>query len=419
MSDNYFQENRKFLGIKGILGRRDFIINYLIIELIDVLLWTLPLTVMVFFKPSLLSDMLDSALSVPSNQPFAVVLGMAILGLIIVPLYFSSIVRRVRDILGEEDENRVYLVSSVLSVICYISYTPVGSYLLGKWLVIFVFLILMSWEGKITSKKPASEIIKFNGGAFWGTWIWGLFNKIPVTLFAIPLVFTLGIFPFMLICGLKGNEWLYNKQKENMDLETFHRTQETESVIFTILAPVIVLVGLLFPVVTVSAGLVTFIKASPAFAKKFETFIISNEESFVKNTFSPIELGEDEYKFFLNPMTWNEETQYTRVSAFKTVVNYVILQKDGEKLNKVGGGVNLLLKKNADKYDIDKIRRYVEVANKTKIYSSFNNEVLAEYHIETSDYEEALKNLKTTKDVKNLYKILDSGYKFNEHPSIP
>ncbi len=417
MSDNYFEENRKFLGLKGVIGRRDFIVNYFIIELIDVLLWSIPLGIAVFFKPGFLSRLLDSALSAPASQPFIIVLGMAILGLFIVPLYFSSIVRRVRDILGEEDDNRVYLLSSVLAVICYISYTPVGYLFMGKWLVIFVFLCMMCWEGKITSKKPKSDIIKFNWGAFWGTWMWGLINKVPVTLFAIPLVFTLGILPFMIICGLKGNEWAYEKDKER-EVETFHKTQSTQATIFSVAAPFIIIGCTFFTFLTVTAGVAGYVKASPEFSKKFDTFVRTNEEAIVKSTFPKIELTKDEYKFFVSPVTWNEESRFTRASAFKTAVNYVILQQEEDtqtdKLQEPSDK-----SKSEDKFNKDKILKYIQVSNKTKIYSSFNNEILAEYYIEPSKYESLLKNLKTKSDLKNLYKVLETGYKFNDHPSIP
>lgn len=417
MSENYFQENRKFLGLKGVIGRRDFIVNYFIIELIEVLLWSIPLGISVFFKPGFLSKLLNSALSIPANQPFVVVLGLAILGLLIVPLYFSSIVRRVRDILGEEDDNRVYLVSSVLSVICYIAYTPVGYLFLGKWLVIFVFLFMMCWEGKITSQKPKSDIIKFNWGAFWGTWIWGIVNKVPITLFAIPLVFTLGILPFMIICGLKGNEWAYNRKKEEDQIpENFYKKQAAEAAIFSIAAPFIIVGCMLFSFVVVTVGIAKYMKASPAFAKKFDTFITSNEEAIVESTFSKIELSKEENKFFVNPSVWDEESFFTRASTFKTAVNYVIIKE-----NKESGENNSAVKESAakDKFNKDKIRRYIEIANKTRIYSSFNNELLAQYHIERPQYEEILNNLKTSKDLKKLYKILESGYKFNNHPSLP
>ena len=62
----------------------------------------------------------------------------------------------------------------------------------------------------------------------------------------------------------------------------------------------------------------------------------------------------------------------------------------------------------------------IDVLNNVKIYSTFNNEVLAQYYM----------NPKEAKDLRKLYsdkKIsldelrvkLQSGYKFNIRPSIP
>lgn len=410
---NYFKENRKLIGLHGILGRRDFIVNYLIIDLIEVLLWSIPLLGAILFKPDMLSNFLNSTLSTPASQPFIVVLGMAVLGLIIVPLYFSSIVRRVRDILGEEDDNRVYLVSSVLAVICYIAYTPVASLFMGKWLVLFTFLFLMCWEGKITSQKPASEIVKFNWGAFWGTWFWGSLNKVPTTLLAIPLMFTLGIFHFMLICGLKGNEWAYANSDKGV--EDFHKTQSSQAVIFSIAAPFIIFFCMLFTSVTITSGVVMHAKSSPEFAKAFDNFVRSNQEMIVKSSFSNIELGDKENKFYINPVNWKDESQSVKISIFKTAVNYVVLKSDSAS----GAKPMFALSPQSDKDKILKIRKFIEAANKTKIYSSFNNELLGEFSLKSEEYMKALNNLKTGEDVKNLYKLLNSGYKLNEYPSLP
>ena len=94
------------------------------------------------------------------------------------------------------------MVASILSVVIFMGYTPVGATFFGKWISFFVILVLIFQKGKITAKKPKSKIIKFNWGAFLGTWIWGLFNKAPITLLMLPLCLTFSWFPFMLICGL-------------------------------------------------------------------------------------------------------------------------------------------------------------------------------------------------------------------------
>ena len=64
---------------------------------------------------------------------------------------------------------------------------------------------------------PAEIKNKFNWGAFFLGWLWGLFNKSYITLLQIPIAFIPIIGPIINIglavwFGKKGNEWaLKNK----------------------------------------------------------------------------------------------------------------------------------------------------------------------------------------------------------------
>lgn len=67
-----------------------------------------------------------------------------------------------------------------------------------------------------------SKISKWNWGAFFLTWIWGLFNKSYWTLLTfIPYFGVLWSF----VCGYKGNEWAW-KNKEWESVEQFHIIQK-------------------------------------------------------------------------------------------------------------------------------------------------------------------------------------------------
>lgn len=110
MSD-YFVENNKFLSLKGVLGRRDFIVNCLIIDILELVLWITPLMVMSFVKPDFFTILSGG------TRPLWLSVALVVVGLISCGLYFPSIVRRVRDIIGEEDDNRIFLVSSVITEI--------------------------------------------------------------------------------------------------------------------------------------------------------------------------------------------------------------------------------------------------------------------------------------------------------------
>ena len=63
----------------------------------------------------------------------------------------------------------------------------------------------------------------------------------------------------------------------------------------------------------------------------------------------------------------------------------------------------------------------IEIYNKIKIYSSFNNELLGEYT--TTPVEMKKSYQKTIKGEKGALKeyinTMNSGYKFNEHPTLP
>lgn len=409
MSENYFKENRKFIGFDGVLGRRDFIVNFLTVELIEGLIWYIPSLIVLLLKPDLLSKMFDMLISGPVQKPILLIVGMAVLGLISVSLYYSSIVRRVRDILGEEDDNRVYLIASVLAVICYMGYTPVGFFFLAKWIVLFTLLYLICWSGKITANKPENSIVKFNWGAFWGTWIWGLMNKTPITLWAIPLSLTVGIVPFMLICGLKGNEWAYDKSTEDVNIKSFHNKQANFATAFNLTFPIIILAFFMFTGIFTYVGITQYSKVNPNFVDGLNVLFVKNQEYVAETSFDNIDLENGEYKFYFDPEDWSLLPKYTKISFFKSAIDYVVIRTDKDLYLSVASKDKSLREK--------RFKKFLEVAQNTKIYSTFNNEVLAEYQIEESVEKELLEDF--SKNPKSVYKVLQSGYKFNDRPSIP
>lgn len=405
MADSYFEENNKFFGLKGILGRRGFIINTLIIEIIEALLFSTPLMYTFLFNPK---TMLDFNVSVTSHGsvPLYFLIWAGIMGIISAALYFPSIVRRVRDIIGEVDENRVYLISSILTVIIFMGYTPVGgTNFFVKWFSFFVILVLIFTKGKITGEKPKSNLIKFNWGAFLGTWIWGLFNKTPITLLMLPLCLTSAWFPFMLICGLKGNEWAYENNQKYSDMDNFHKVQEKQATIWAIFTPFLIVISFIIMTIVSAVAMVQYSKAHPEFIKKLENTAKQYEEVAVKSNFTKIELTDNEYKFYMEPQIWVKLPENSKKSMFRVASNYVAT-KTGKAYNK---------SKSKKSFDS------VYVPNKVKIYSSFNNELLGEYYLDPKEYEQVYNDIvKGTKGgIKEFYKLLNNGYKFNNHPTLP
>lgn len=395
MVENYFIENNKFLSLNGIIGRRDFIINTLIIEIIKTLIGSTPFVYFIILNPKYIPE-----LSTTSNLPVWGLIWICLMGLISTIFYFPSIVRRVRDIIGEVDDNRVYLVSSVLSVIIFVAYTPVGENFWGKWFSFFVILVLIFQKGKISSQKPTNSLIKFNWGAFLGTWIWGLFNKVPVTVLMLPLCLTFGWFPFMLICGLKGNEWAANSNKFDSE-ETFHKNQSNQSAIWLVLMPILLVLGGFGMVISSGVLVYNYGKTHPEFKTQLVKITDTYQDAAIKSNFTKIDLNKEHYNFYIEPEIWNKLSENYKIKMFDMAANYASSQykQPQERL------------KEMEKSPFD-----IETMNKTIIYSSFNNEVLASFNLDIKEY---YKQLNEAKDVSKIMSLTNSGYKINSNPTLP
>ena len=159
MTDAYFKENNKFLGLSGIINRRNFIVNFLILEIIEALILTTPLLYLLFTNPDMMLDFSSSAMR--SNVfPIWYSIWLGIAGLIESILFFPSIIRRVRDIVGEVDENKVCLVASVLAVLVLIGYSPANNIApLFKIMSLFVIFILILILAIIILKQILLQIM--------------------------------------------------------------------------------------------------------------------------------------------------------------------------------------------------------------------------------------------------------------------
>ena len=407
MSDVYFKENNKFLGLSGIINRRNFIVNFLIIQTIDALIFTTPLLYLLFTNPDMMLDFSSSAMR--SNVfPIWYSIWLGIVGLVESILFFPSIIRRVRDIVGEVDENKVCLVASALAVIVLVGAAPTNNLAPHfKLISYFTIFILMMTKGKISSKKPKSKIAKFNWGACFGTWMWGLYNKTPITALMLPLLLTTGWFPFMIICGIRGNEWAYENNKKYPEIEDFHKSQSNQSALWAVVTPIIVVVG--FVGLSIVSGIVVY-------SDMLNQKVVEYQEVAVQTNFEKIELTDSEYKFYIDPQIWVKLPDNSKKSMFQLGVTHVVKEKN----------INLA----RDKF------KWVEIYNKIKIYSSFNNELLGEYTIHPAEMKQAYqKTIKGEKGalkeyekglkkydkgaLKEYLNTINSGYQFNDHPTLP
>ena len=390
-----YEENRKFLSLNGILGRRDFIINVLWIEIIEGLLYATVLLYMAFFNPEILTQF-----KIGAPLPHWHNVWIACVGAISACLYYPSILRRVRDIFGFDNENNVNIISALLVFLIFQSYLPIFSFVKG--IPFFVFLVLACMQGKITGTKPQNNVIKFNWGAFLGTWVWGIFNKSWVTLWAIPLFFTAGFLPFMLICGLKGNEWAY-KNKKYDDVEAFHKSQSNQAIVWTSLTPILVIIGSFLFTIGLIFIVGTVVNSNPDYITNLENKLVKLETSFAKSNFDKIELTDDEYNFYINPKVWVSFSKKQKSTLFQSAVAYVYsdlkIEKPKEKEALFG--------------------QSSMISKKVKIYSSYNNELLGVYKLEPKAVQDAMKNIGQSGGYKKYRNLLENAYEFNDHPSLP
>lgn len=405
MTDTYFKENNKFLGLSGIINRRNFIVNFLILEILEALILTTPLLYLLFTNPDMMLDFSSSAMR--SNVfPIWYSIWLGIAGLIESILFFPSIIRRVRDIVGEVDENKVCLVASVLAVLVLIGYTPANNVApLFRIISLFVIFILMMTKGKISSKKQKSKIAKFNWGACFGTWMWGLYNKSYITALMLPLLLTTGWFPFMLICGIKGNEWAYEKNKKYSEIEDFHKSQSNQSALWAAVTPIILVLGFIGIIIGSGVAVYCLTKDNPKFTNMITQKAAEYEEVAVQTNFEKIELTDSEYKFYIDPQIWVKLPEKSKKSMFRLALTHIAKEKN----------INVENKEARNEF------KGIEIYNKIKIYSSFNNELLGEYTTTPAEMKKSYK--KTIKGEKGALKeyinTMNSGYKFNEHPTLP
>jgi len=85
------------------------------------------------------------------------------------------------------------------------------------------------------------EIIRWNWGAFFLSWIWGIRNKTYIAfLSVIPVVG----FVMMIVLGMRGNEWAWqNKRWESV--EQFQHEQKIWSTLGIRLAKIILFLAIL------------------------------------------------------------------------------------------------------------------------------------------------------------------------------
>lgn len=372
--------NTKLFALDGVIGRRDYIINTFIITMISQL-FTSPL----FFGRMQSLDF-NSSFFMQLNDIQKIILIVSIF--ICTPLSFSNMTRRLSDIWNKKADFQIYIIFVVFFLLSLpLMFFPFKSTWIF-YLISSVFsLFLMVKKGEVTGKYPTDPIKKFNWGAFFGTWIWGLFNKTFITLWEIPLLLTpVGQFSFPLICGLKGNEWAY-KNKQYTDIETFHKSQRKQARIFSIIIIVgSLLVTILFT--AISIGVLSSYLSKKENKVKFEHKLNNFIENSAHKYFTKIEVTKNENKVYMSPSVWKKLGLKEKMDIYKLAYAYTMSER--KKTEHI-------------------INPEMEMG-RTTIYSEYNGEVLAKFKPEPKNKNDGF--------ISEMKKSI-TDYHFNYNPQIP
>lgn len=377
--------NTDFIGFEGIIGRRDYFINILYTAIISTLA-TIPVTWSLLSNMETMGDAFNYV-KLFSDMPILLKLWYVLISTVCLFIFISNIVRRLNDINGKVNKS----INTVVSVLFV--FQPAAIFLpfpilctLG--IIIFILgLFLLCKKGTITGKYPYDFTKTFNWGAFFGTWIWGLFNKSYKTLW----IFLLGLTPaglyYALICGLKGNEWAYKNKKWESD-EKFRKSQDIQTIVFIVLKMVILPI-IYLSIILVLAFSFAFVitkemssspsKASPTLEKIADVIIAYNSIYF-----ESYKIEKNENKFYILPGDWAGYSFGDKKDTFDMAATAAAL----ERMKKYPG------KSYSKKTELPR----------TKIYNSKNNELLGEFTLE--------KSINNNADFKEIMKAAFTAYKF-------
>lgn len=369
-------ENAKILSGEGFIGRRNFIANFLVITIISTLLF-IPL-----YSKTGYIDFLNSLKEI---NPFWSILFL-FATLLYAILSSFNYKKRISDISGKNINAGVsYFICVFLIILEFVSIANLYiGYKIKIALIVFNILMFLL-KGKFSSALPKNEIIRFNWGAFFGTWIWGIINKTYMTLLIIPLFFTPVSLFFMLLSGIKGNEWAY-KNKKFDSKDEFHKSQKKQAIFWSIFTPVVSAAAFFILTVFVAGLLLYSEKSAEENPSKGPSIIETYYQSNFKGVINSYELSNDEYKFFADPHKWSKLTTAQKISIYINAIDFVKY-----KALKYGKNAPLSL-----------------LYKKTKIYSDLNNEILFETNSELLDM----------KDTKAILKNAYDFYKINKNPIL-
>ncbi len=378
--------NTKFLGTDGIIGRYDFCYNLIFLGMIA-LIFSLPLNLYLLANLGTLEDLLNLN-KVWAEASWLLKIWTLVGGIVCSYIVCINANRRLNDINGKisKDINLIFSTLFILNTFGVIFPCPIAMLLTTLNTVAILYLVLK--KGEITGKYPYDYRKEFNWGAYFGTWLWGLWNKSYKTLWIILLGWTPWGFLYSLYIGMKGNEWAANN-RDWQNLDEFKKSQETQTIVF-VLYKVLLLPIIIYTVVfgTIFGIMATSIKeaaSSPECNSKLEK-LDTTFEKFSSIYFESYKITKDENKFYVLPEDWSRYSY-------------------SEKKDILDMAASLASSKRS-KADKNGYYSKTKELPRTKIYNVKNNELLAEYFMDES----LLYSENTT--TKNILKSAMKAYKF-------
>lgn len=385
--------NTSFIGFDGIIGRYDYFTNLICLNMIT-LFFTLPFKLVYLSHANDFSKIFDICGVFYETSIFLKILffiGTAIGSYI----FISNVIRRLNDINGKVNKNLNVFVSGLFLISFFSIFIPCTPFaFILSILSCIVGIILIFKKGKLTGKYPYDYRKEFNWGAFFGTWIWGLFNKTYVTLWMLILWIT----PWGMLCsiywGLKGNE-LAAKNRDWDSLQAFKKSQERQTFWFVIFSIVILPILYFIIIFAIVAGIVfTSVEEAKNSPDKMSATVNKLESTlntissmyFESHTITP-----DENKFYVSPKDWESYSFKEKID----IINIAASMSASERVKIANENPNKKNKKYFSKSS--ELRR-------TKIYSSETDELLGEYVMDEDEYANA--------DFKTYLKASLKAYRF-------
>ena len=383
---NKLRLNTKFLGTDGIIGRYDFCYNLIFLGMIA-LIFSLPLNLYLLANLGTLEDLLNLN-KVWAEASWLLKIWTLVGGIVCSYIVCINANRRLNDINGKisKDINLIFSTLFILNTFGVIFPCPIAMLLTTLNTIAILYLVLK--KGEITDKYPYDYRKEFNWGAYFGTWLWGLWNKSYKTLWIILLGWTPWGFLYSLYIGMKGNEWAANN-RDWQNLDEFKKSQETQTIVF-VLYKVLLLPIIIYTVVfgTIFGIMATSIKeaaSSPECNSKLEK-LDTTFEKFSSIYFESYKITKDENKFYVLP----EDCSRYSYSEKKDILDMAASLSTSKR----------------SKADKDGYYSKTKELPRTKIYNIKNNELLAEYFMDES----LLYSENTT--TKNILKSAMKAYKF-------